>query len=610
VELLDPPRTGPVTGDVARRRGDKPAGALSAFHADVLPAEEAEAAGGAKGGTGGGPADIPPSEEMGGEQVPDWEAKKQQRHTTARERHHEGELDGAFVIREKPPTPLRHEGDRVPWRPTHPLPPKGLQYVRNFLTAVTKSRRDGQPSDHEDHAQGAGFLPKRTNRRHGSWSDLHKGQRHGFLCHLGREWVDTFANRPDAVIGRQQFSAGERAYRLDAMQYMVANMEAHYARLPNQPNLRDIWAFHQRLVLQPSQRGRSEITREFTVVYPNPDLEVNAPGTGGAPGNEDLGPWQSHMAWEYGTDWVAGFLAHQRRYVTGPPPANVGLWPLAPLTHHESEESKEEGDNEGQSAVEGTQEGEGPQGVTAPSGPVMAPPSIAPPVIAPTAPTTSRTSVLAPPVILTTTVAPTPVATPTVPVTLAPERPVSTTDAQLPRERPPTTEERHLKRVATEAAATLQGPQLTAGGGPAGPVAGTVLSGGAQADQRWEEAKAEVQRLWALGQQLQTEAQTKPTYTSFKETAKIAQDTFEAAEAASRQAREERMASVGALPMTGLQLPGAPAILEPSEQLETDCQDQVHALAVEIVNRGAAARTTVQGVQRPEGETGVSAGRV
>jgi hypothetical protein len=327
VELLDPPRTGPVTGDVVRRRDNKPAGALSAFHADVLPAEEAQAAGGAEGGTGGGPADIPPSDEMGGEQVPDWEAKKQQRRTTARERNHEGELDGAFVIREKPPTPLQHEGDRVPWRPTHPLPQKGLQYVRNFLTAVTKSRRDGRPSDHEDHAQGAGFLPKRTNRRHGSWSDLHKGQRHGFLCHLGREWVDTFANRPDAVTGRQQFSPGERAYRLEAMQYMVANMEAHYARLPNQPNLREIWAFHQRLVLPPSRRGRSEITREFTVVYPNPDLEVNAPGTGGAPGNEDLGPWQSHMAWKYGTDWVAGFLAHQEAVRNGA--ATRKCWPLA-----------------------------------------------------------------------------------------------------------------------------------------------------------------------------------------------------------------------------------------------------------------------------------------
>jgi hypothetical protein len=89
----------------------------------------------------------------------------------------------------------------------------------------------------------------------------------------------------------------------------------------------------------------------------------------------------------------------------------------------------------------------------------------------------------------------------------------------------------------------------------------------------------------------------------------MAQDTFEAAKAASRQAREERMASVGTLPMTGLQLPGAPVVLEPSEQLEADCQDRLQALAVEIVNRGAAARTAVQGVQRPEGEMGAGAGR-
>jgi hypothetical protein len=234
----------------------------------------------------------------------------------------------------------------------------------------------------------------------------------------------------------------------------------------------------------------------------------------------------------------------------------------------------------------------------------MAPPSIAPPVIAPTVPTTGRAGVSAPPVIPTPTVASTPVATPMVPLTLGPQRPVSTTTTagvQLPRERPPTTEERHPKRVATEAAATLQGPQLTAWGGPAGPVAGTVSSEGAHADQRWEEAKAEVQRLWALGQQLQTEAQTKPTYTSFRETAKMAQDTFEAAAAASRHAREERMASVGALPMTGLQLPGAPALLEPSEQLETECHDQVQALALEIVNRGAAARATVQGCRGQRG---------
>jgi hypothetical protein len=71
VELLDPPKTGPVTGDVVRCRGTDPVVALSAFHADVLPAEEAKAAGGAEGGTGGGPAGIPPSEDMGGEQVLD-----------------------------------------------------------------------------------------------------------------------------------------------------------------------------------------------------------------------------------------------------------------------------------------------------------------------------------------------------------------------------------------------------------------------------------------------------------------------------------------------------------------------------------------------------------
>jgi hypothetical protein len=77
VELLDPPRTGPVTGDVVRRRDNGPAGSLSAFHADVLPAEEAEAAGSVAGGTGGGPANAPPSEDMGGEQVPDCKAEKQ-----------------------------------------------------------------------------------------------------------------------------------------------------------------------------------------------------------------------------------------------------------------------------------------------------------------------------------------------------------------------------------------------------------------------------------------------------------------------------------------------------------------------------------------------------
>jgi hypothetical protein len=212
--------------------------------------------------------------------VPDWELEKQQRRAAARAQNHEGELDGAFVIREKPPTPLQHTSDRVPWRPSQPLPQRGLQYVWHFITAVAKSRRDGRPADHEDHAQGAGSLPKWTNRRHGSWLDLHKAQRHGSLCHLRREWVDTYANRPDAVTGTQKFSARERAYRLQAMQHVVANIEAHYSRLTNQPDLWEIWAFQQRLVLPPSQRGRSKVTREFTVTYPNPDLQLKGPGCG------------------------------------------------------------------------------------------------------------------------------------------------------------------------------------------------------------------------------------------------------------------------------------------------------------------------------------------
>jgi hypothetical protein len=119
----------------------------------------------------------------------------------------------------------------------------------------------------------------------------------------------------------------------------------------------------------------------------------------------------------------------------------------------------------------------------------------------------------------------------------------------------------------------LQRPQLAAGEGPVSPTASAALPTEALADLRWEQAKAEVQRLWTLGLQLQTEAHTKTSYLGFRETAKMAQDAFEAAESASRQAREERMAAVGALAMTGLQLPGAPEILEPSEQLEHDCQD-------------------------------------
>jgi hypothetical protein len=94
----------------------------------------------------------------------------------------------------------------------------------------------------------------------------------------------------------------------------------------------------------------------------------------------------------------------------------------------------------------------------------------------------------------------------------------------------------------------------------------------------------------------------------------MAQDALEAANAASRRARQERMASVGALPLTGLQLPGAPEVIEPSERLEADCQDQVQALAHEILRRGAAAMaaraaSAGQGAQRPEGETGARASR-
>jgi hypothetical protein len=307
-------------------------------------------------------------------------------------------------------------------------------------------------------------------------------------------------------------------------------------------------------VLPPSRRGRSEITWEFTVIYPNPDMEVKGPGCGGEPANEDLGPWQSHMAWEYGTDWVAGFLAGKRRYVEGPRPANVGLWPIAHLRHPESDESGgEEGGNGRTPGAART------QGVTAPSRPVMAPPSIAPPVVATAVPTIPEGPTAAPSIIPTPSVAPTPVAT--APSTVPTTQPAvggfsttTTTGAQLPRERPPTTEERHPKRAATEAAATLQ---LAAGGRPRGPAV-TVAAEGSQADQQWEQARAEVQRLWAVGQQLQGEAQTKTTYTGFREVANIAQDALEAADAASRRARQERMASVGALSLTEVQLPGAP----------------------------------------------------
>jgi hypothetical protein len=326
-------------------------------------------------------------------------------------------------------------------------------------------------------------LPKRSNRQQGSWSDLHKQQPQGFLCHLGREWVATYRNLPNEEIGEPRFTEDKKTYRLKAMQHLVADLGAHYARLPNQPDLRETWAFHKRLVLPPSQRGRSEVTWEFTVIYPNPNMEVEGPGCGGEPANEDLGLSQSHMAWEYGTDWVAGFLAGKRRYVESPRPAPVDLWPIAPLRHPKRDESGEEEGGSG-----GTTEAARTQGVTAPSGPVMASPSIAPQFVPAARPTIPERTTAAPSTILTPTVAPTPVATApfTVPTTQPAAGGVSTTTttgAQLPRERPPTTEERHPKRAATEAAATLQTLQRAAGRGPRGPAA-TVAAEGPQADQQ------------------------------------------------------------------------------------------------------------------------------
>jgi hypothetical protein len=142
--------------------------------------------------------------------------------------------------------------------------------------------------------------------------------------------------------------------------------------------------------------------------------------------------------------------------VEGSRPANVGLWPIAPLRNHESDES---GGEEGGSG--GTLVAAKTHGVTAPSGPVMAPPSIAPPVIANAVPTIMEGTTTASFTIPNPTVVPTPVATApsTVPTTQPATGGVSTTTttgAQLPQERPPTTEERHPKRAATEAAATVQ----------------------------------------------------------------------------------------------------------------------------------------------------------
>jgi hypothetical protein len=267
VELLDPPRTGSVTGDVVRRRGAGPAGALSAFHADVLRVEEEGGTGFSAEGGGDGPANIPSSEEMGGATLPAWETEKQRRQQYAQGRGHEGKLDNDFVINEKPHTPLSHEGDGVPWRPPWtPAHPEGTAVRQNLPHRRAKSRRDGLLSNHANHTSGAHIMPKRSRRRHGSWSDLKKPQLYGFLCHLGREWVQTYANPYQGDDGGRRFSKEERNYGLAAMQYLVSDMAAHYAALPAQINLWECWAFHERLVLPPSQRGPSDRVREFTTV--------------------------------------------------------------------------------------------------------------------------------------------------------------------------------------------------------------------------------------------------------------------------------------------------------------------------------------------------------
>jgi hypothetical protein len=70
VELLDSPKTGPISGDVVRCRGTGPIGAFSAFHANVLPTEEEGGTGGVAEAGGPGAANPPTTEEMGGVDLP------------------------------------------------------------------------------------------------------------------------------------------------------------------------------------------------------------------------------------------------------------------------------------------------------------------------------------------------------------------------------------------------------------------------------------------------------------------------------------------------------------------------------------------------------------
>jgi hypothetical protein len=157
VELLDPPRTGPVTGDVVRRRGAGPAGALSAFHADVLPVEEEEGTGvGAESG-GDGPANVPSSKESGGAALPDWETEKHRRQQYARDRGHEGELDNDFVNNEKPHMSRCH---------TRGKEFRGDPRPRSLRRACSMSTTSSQPSPR---AAGRGGSPTmRTTPRAGT----------------------------------------------------------------------------------------------------------------------------------------------------------------------------------------------------------------------------------------------------------------------------------------------------------------------------------------------------------------------------------------------------------------------------------------------------------
>jgi hypothetical protein len=154
---------------------------------------------------------------------------------------------------------------------------------------VAQSRRNNLPARHENHSTGGHIMSKWMGRRHGSWSDLRKPQLYGFLCHLGREWMHTFANPVQGSNGERRFLGEKKKYRLQAMQYLVSDMMEHYAALPNQPNLWECWAFHRQLTLPPSQRGREELIREFTIVYPDPEKEVVEARTGGQTLNKDLG---------------------------------------------------------------------------------------------------------------------------------------------------------------------------------------------------------------------------------------------------------------------------------------------------------------------------------